>query len=206
MDKKLIIVGGGHSLIGKEEQISNLFPLNIIVGVNDACYYLPCDFGVSMDRLWTENRYKAVLERWPETSLWIRDSAMKNVAPVPRRMTKFTCDYQSSLMTDTFGQLNGSNSGTVALNFALQMDPDQIYLLGFDMQKGPNGEPYWYPPYPWAIPQGGTSPGKYKTWAQEFTHIAEQLKSRTTKITNVNHRSAITQFPTISWETFLAEI
>lgn len=201
----IIILGGGFSM--KSRDIPSLrHRAEILIGVNDAALLAECDYGLSMDRLWAENRYEAVLAQHPHLQLWLRDAAMKNIAPVPARMHKFMNDHTSCAPTTNLHQINGSNSGTVALNFALQMLPDTIYLLGFDMQKGPNGEPYWYPPYPWAIPEGGTSPGKYRQWVQEFDEIHKWAVVRGIKIINVNHRSAITCFPTWTWEQFIAAI
>jgi hypothetical protein len=168
-----------------------------------------------MDRLWAEHRYKLLLTQGVPFIL-LREGINKNFPLLDNTSTfRFTDTYETETdlkrkgniarlyteMSVTPGRLNGSNSGTCAINFAYQTKPTRVFLLGFDMCKGPSGEPYWHPPYRWA-PDGATKPGKYETWADEFKDIAAQFAIAGIEVFNVTHRSAIEYFKKISYDKF----
>lgn len=166
-----------------------------------------------MDRLWAEHRW----ERYFATrtgDLWIRRGADKALPEHPRRR-QFECDHKSHHMSDEPGVLNGTNSGMCALNYVFQLKPQRVYLFGFDMQRGPDGRPYYHPPYKcagecgkqceWANPQGATKPGKYREWVPQFDSIARQFRERGIKVKQVNNRSNIRAFEQISYKKFAGE-
>ena len=78
---------------------------------------------------------------------------------------------------------NGDNSGFAALNLALCLGADPIYLLGFDM-----GGKWWHDGYPIE----GIKPD-FPKWVGHFNDIAEQAKARA-RIINTNHDSALRCF------------
>jgi hypothetical protein len=142
-----------------------------IIGINDAALHLPrCDIAVSMDRLWTEYRYEAL--RAMMKPAHIRRSALQKRPDKWPWLNSFECDHTTAGLSDQRGVLNGPNSGHCGINLGYQMRPKQILLFGFDMKRGPNGEPYWYPPYPWSA-RGATSPGKYADWSK---HLASAIR------------------------------
>jgi hypothetical protein len=204
-DRSITIVAGGWSALHL-----NLAKLRRpIIAVNDAARFLPIypDIVVSMDRLWTENRWKWLAKR--EGITWIRASALQKIPiaemekahQVNKWLTRFCCDHQAVRMIDrdeySEPSLNGTNSGMCAMNLAYQMQPEKVYLVGFDMNRSPQGRPYWHAPYPWASYLGATSDGKYEAWAQQFDVAAEQFKAAGIRVFNVSESSAITSFKKI---------
>lgn len=181
-----------------------------VIAVNDAARFLPrhCDIVVSMDRLWTEARWKWLVKR--EAPTWIRASALQNIPTaelekavhVNRWLIRFCCDHQSTLLVDrdeySEPTLNGTNTGMCALNLAYQLRPKTIYLIGFDMNRSPQGRAYWHANYPWASYNGATSNGKYMDWAQQFDVAAEQCKRANIEVLNVSKTSSITAFRRIT--------
>jgi hypothetical protein len=104
-------------------------------------------------------------------------------------------------MQEEEGTLAGSNSGTCAINLAYQQMEagDTLFLLGFDMCRGPDGEAYWYPPYSWN-PEGATKPGNYRDWVNELQSFKAQFVTRKMNVFNVTHRSDLFVFPKITFE------
>lgn len=197
MPHDITIVAGGWSV----KQIDlNRLP-GLVIGVNDSSILIPrCDIALSMDRLWTENRAQILRER--QQRAYLRSAAVKNVSLWFEAQT-FECDYKTGEMSDTPGILNGGNSGICALNLAYQIRPKRVFLCGFDMSKGPNGESHWYSSYVWA-PGGATSAGRYLEWAQQFVPAAEAFASAGVAVFNVSPSKAIKTFPRINPEQFEA--
>jgi len=207
-----IVIAGGWSV--SQYDVADLRGSNrIVIGVNESAVLLQCDVAVTMDRLWTEHRWhRYFTTRTGE--LWIRRGADKALPIHPRRR-QFECDHESWRMSDEPGVLNGTNSGMCALNYAFQLKPKQVYLFGFDMQRGPKGQPYWHKPYrcagecgercKWANEKGATKPGKYRDWVPQFECIAHQFRERGIAVKQVNNRSKIAAFPSISYEQFADE-
>lgn len=164
----------------------------LIIGINDSALYLPrCDVAVSMDRLWTENRWDWLCGRKIES--YIRVAALKSV-PFTKDTSwlhPFECDYKSSEFSTKPGILNGTNSGLVGFNLAYTMMPEVIFLFGFDLRSGPNGEKYWHPDHPWG---GGTKPKKLVEWSKEFHTAAKQCRTSGIRVINCSSRSLIADF------------
>lgn len=181
------VIAGGWSFRGEGWDRTELPGLKI--GVNDAGVLLEVDEIVSMDRLWTEGRWE-VLKQLGRPS-YIRNAALKRLDKNQQWLHGVECDHKSVVMSDSGGQLNGTNSGTFAINRAWQHRPRQIRLYGFDMCGGPKGEAHWYPPYPWAKPTTKLS----RAWIGEFRSLATQCKERGIEVLNCSQRSLITAFP-----------
>lgn len=194
-----IIIGGGWSV--SQFDVRDLRAYGHVVGVNEAAVLCKVDAGLTMDRLWAENRWHQLMTQQPSAELWIRDGADKALPYHPRRR-KFWCDHRAYVLSDDFNTFNGTNSGLCAINYAYQRRPKRLFLFGFDMCKGPKKQPYWYPPYPWANPEGGTKPAKYVKWAEQFYAVADQLAKTHIEVFNVTTRSAIRAFPQISYRDF----
>lgn len=214
-----MMAGGVITVIGGGWSVRNI-PLarvaGAVIAVNDAAILAPnWDYAVSMDRLWTENRFDQ-LERivtaagrlkTPVREVWIRRNALQNLpstAGLPW-LYPFECDHTTSNFTAAPDQLNGTNSGACALNLAYQLQPRRVYLLGFDMNRDKHGRAYWYPPYPWSSSTGSTTAGKYGTWAGQFAAAADAFKRIGTEVFNVSPSSAIDNFPKITPAEYLKE-
>jgi hypothetical protein len=198
------IVAGGWS-VGKIK--THRIP-GLIIGVNDATLFLnkSADIAITMDRLWAENRwYWLTFHHFPRP-FYVRRSARKNLpAELPNQVFVFENDHTSTTFAEGGGVLNGTNSGFCALNLAYQLRPKRLLLFGFDMNRSPEGKPYWFPEYKWAKPGGATTGGKYQAWAGQFEAAAEAFKQAGIEVLNASPTSAIGAFPKIDPEQVLCD-
>lgn len=140
-----------------------------VIAVNDSAVYAPrWDICISMDRLWSENRFDWM--RKQKKPIWLRRSTIKNFEQL-EHMTAFDNDHVSTILSDEEYLLNGTHSGFCALNLAYQMRPRDIYLVGFDMTRGPRGEKHWYAPYSWSQ---STGDARLSEWSKQFGYAAKQ--------------------------------
>ena len=193
--KIISVVGGGFSF---REVDHGLVP-GFVIAANDAglCLQRQVDEIVSMDRLWTEHRWEAL--QGIRTPTHLRRSAVQNVEWESESWAHvFDCDHTSVEFSDDPNTLNGTSSGTCALNRAYQLRPRKLFLFGFDMCRDINGNPYWYAPYPWTKDTGGTSNGKYNAWAAEFNRIALAFAQIECEVYNVSRHSKIMCFPRLT--------
>ena len=168
-----------------------------VIAVNDAAYYAPrWDICVSMDRMWTENRWR-LIEHSTSKLFWLRRCTMKNVSAehLPH-VSLFENDHTATVMSDEPGRLNGTNSGFCALNLAFHLKPRRLILVGFDMALGPKGERHWFPDYPWKN-GGGSRQSKLNEWAQQLTNVAEQFDSAGICVEVCAERSPVKRWPRI---------
>jgi hypothetical protein len=188
--EKVSVVAGGYSVRSVD---TSRLPGHVIA-VNDSAVYLPrWDACVSMDRLWSENRAQWLLENAGDRPLYFRASAFPAALLERPNTHRYNCDHTSVYFGPTPMHLNGTNSGYVALNLAYTMRPRELYLFGFDMQRGPNNEAHWYPDYPWN-PKASSS-GKLNEWSRQFDTVAQQFRRQGVKVFNVSDRSLLQQFP-----------
>lgn len=199
--RNVTVVAGGASVMNY--RLRGIEDNSYVIGVNDAALYTRCHVAFTMDRLWLEGR-QLLLKVIEPPEVWYRRGTPKNFEP-PHRWNAFVHDEgYPTQMTKEYGKLNGSNSGTCAVNRAFQLKPERVFLLGFDMQRGPKSEKHWYPDYPWANDEkSGTKRGTFNDWAQEFADIALQFNREGIEVFNVNHRSLIEAFPVISFDEYL---
>lgn len=169
MNGPITIVAGGWS--------ASRFDLaklpGTIIGVNDAALLIPhVDIIVSMDRLWAENRVDKL--RALRKPTWLRRKALTNIdLTACPWVTPFENDHESTELSDVPGTLNGTHSGFCALNLAYQLRPCDLYLVGFDMARGPKGEAHWFPQYPWSV--NSTGAARLAVWANQFEGAALKL-------------------------------
>lgn len=188
------VLGGGWSVKGEGVDVSNL--PGIVIGVNDAFRYAKVDIILSMDRLWAENRWELLKLR--ETPVWLRRSAVQNIKERPDWLNIYECDNaDEAALSDKQDRLNGANSGFCAVNLAYLLRPKRLFLFGFDMRRGPAGEPYWYKPYEWR-PEGGTTQGKYRSWINQFSIAEDRFLAIGTEVYLIGERSLIQAFRKIS--------
>lgn len=178
------IVGGGWSV----SQIDLAKIPRPVIGVNESGLLTPnVNYIVTMDRLWTENRWVQLLTM-QHIQFWVRRSAVKNIdTNLHSNCHTFECDHRMCIpdMHDP-NRLNGSNSGACAINLAMKLKPKCIWLFGFDLSRGPQNEPYWHAPYEWR-PEGATKIGKYYQWANDMKAIASVAKVHDIKILTITN-------------------
>lgn len=203
--KNIIILAGGRSVKDFPQDViaNGLTSLAYTVGVNDAAIYAKVNVAVSMDRLWTENRWQQV--KSTGVQFVARREALKNVPPQPW-IFPFECGYDSTAMSKGPGTFNGTNSGMCAMNYAFSLKPKRVFLLGFDTHRPKDGSsPYWYPPYPWANPLGATKSGKYRDWLRQHDYVAKQFIRENIKVYTVG-RTALNSYTNLPWLDFLVEV
>jgi len=97
-------------------------------------------------------------------------------------------------MTKTLeeGVGHGYNSGYAALNLAICLGANPIYLLGFDMEKGKNSgkQINWHEKYP--VQQ---SDNVYNTFIKNFQWAAPIIKRRGIRVINLYRNSGLKMFP-----------
>lgn len=185
------VVAGGWSLTSLGEEGRSRIP-GLRIGVNDAFLKMRCDVGLTMDRMWTEHRWAKV--KTLRQPFHASDNAVRNIKIGGRKWLQvFRYNIEALELSDTRGLLHGRNSGHCAFNLAYQMRPRRIILWGFDMERSPSGEAYWYPPYPWskAGPRGNTSGADYAQWAARFLCPIEQCRAAGIELINASPVSAI---------------
>jgi hypothetical protein len=191
------VIGGGWSV--SQIDTRKLHRYGHTYGVNDAALFTNVFTAVTMDRLWFEHRWPMLKARRID-EVYVREKCDCNVKRDSTAYWKTFKHHHKPGMSKAPGELFGGNSGTCAINLAYQSmaDGDSLFLLGFDMCRGPGNEPYWYPAYPWANPDGGTKPGHYRDWVKQFDDIAKVFESRKMKVYSVNPRTQIKNFPIIT--------
>lgn len=189
------LVAGGASV--KKLDLTRL--PGYVIGINDSFCHLPrCDAAFSMDRLWTENRWSALMHE--QKLAYIRDAALKNIKERPLWLMTFKANIESFTPSE-WGQacddliLNGNNSGLCALNYVYasrwMTGVRQVYMFGFDM----DGD-YWYPKYSWN--DGPLKTGKYRAWSKEFFPLARAFAKNRIEVFNCSPKSKIDVFQRIS--------
>lgn len=195
------VLAGGWSvraIAGELERLPGL-----VIAVNDSAIYAPrVDIVVSMDRLWTENRWP-LLSASPRPT-YIRRSAMQNIVERPPWLTVFACNHETEEPSDRQSVLNGTSSGMCALNLALQLRPKRVVMFGFDMCVAEDGSPYWYPAPPWQNGKRSTSDGKYRSWSTQFSPLLLAFFAARIEVVNASRASAIPNFPKVDPRSVLA--
>lgn len=194
-----VIVAGGWSVRPEHIAFLNGYCGSNIVCVNDAALHIQRpDCAVTMDRKWLMNRWENLHVR----GVFIYHRGGAGAVPDRVRHHAFVNNNRAGPMSGCRNPLtlDGNNSGACALNLAYHRGYERVFLLGFDMQKGPNGENHFYPDYEWNV--NSTKPGALKGWAGSFSEAAEQFRKRGMAVYNVNNRSLIGAFPIIEFDTF----
>lgn len=195
----VIILAGGPSV--RRYNLHDLEQRGTLIAISGAALLTKPHIAFTMDRLVAEYCYP----QWRVQgvpSVYIRECVVKNFKPGPE-VKLFQHDGPATSMSLAEYKLNGSNSGSCALNLAFQRLPKQVFLLGYDMQRDRGGHPYWHPPYPWNT-AGAAKSGRLAEWAKEFDVIAPQFEAAGIKVYNVNDwkTTRITAFPIISFAEF----
>ena len=84
----------------------------------------------------------------------------------------------------------GLNSGYQAIGFAYLWGAARIILLGYDMQRGPNGESHHHGDHEGGLPNLGTMP----EWTRRMVQLGIDLRARGVEVVNATRQTAITCF------------
>lgn len=192
------VIGGGWSVGQHANKLDDLMSLGHVIGVNESSVLVNVHEALTMDRLWFEHRWP-ILAKSRVQKVWVREKCDCNVPDnTALKFMHFNRPYPST----NSGILHGGNSGTCAINLAFQQmtEGDNLFLLGFDMQKGPDGQPYWHDPYSWAKPEGATKPGHFAAWVRDMHGFAQHARIKRLNVYNVTTRSLIPHFPKMTFE------
>ena len=198
LNKPAFLVGGGPSLDG-----FNFARLkgHRTIGINLAFYFFEPTIVFSMDTRflnWITNgtyeaKYPGCRERFQTTAaykIWLLTYTASLpgsifVAPVFRNYDHGRT-HLSWIFRDGLG--HGNNSGFGALNLALVLGANPIYLLGFDM-KHEKTKTHYHAGHP--LPQ---SPSQVAGFIQPFDRSADEIKKRGIRVVNLNRGSALRSF------------
>lgn len=86
------------------------------------------------------------------------------------------------------GLRTGRNGGYQAINLAVHLGAARILLLGYDMQKGPNGETHWHGNHP----RHTESP--YAIFLRKFDTLVKPLQQIGVDVVNCTPRTALKVF------------
>jgi len=94
-------------------------------------------------------------------------------------------------LSHTPGRIHtGKNSGYQAIGLAYLWGAAKIILLGYDMQKGPNGETHFHGDHRDPLPNLGDLP----TWRQLLIQLGADLRTAGVEVINATRRTALTCF------------
>ncbi|MCK4793140.1 MAG: hypothetical protein KAV87_55935, partial [Desulfobacteraceae bacterium] len=189
--QRCFIIGGGESL--KNFDFSKL-KNELVIGVNRAFEKMDCQINFAMDYNlyeWiTAGKLGAVTQKkfndYKGHRVWL-DSVGYDY---PRGIFVLSGSKEhiiSSSMKN--GIISGTNSGYGALNLAVCLGANPIYLLGFDMKGQDGKQVHWHNGYPNSQDQR-----VYKAMINDFTKIAPALKERKIDVINLNSESALKCF------------
>jgi len=188
-DQKAYILGGGPSL--KAFDMTLLQGKNV-VGCNDA-YKLGreiCPVVYFLDPMWYDRHLDGIEAYDGEIVTCQQDYLDVPGINVIKR-------FSHGLHQGGVGY-NG-NSGAGALNLALLFGATKIYLLGFDMDLGSNGEANWHP-----NDVDKPNQAHYSRFMDEFkVHVIPDWKEKFShvSIVNLNADSKLEGFPKADWRT-----
>jgi hypothetical protein len=190
------IVGGGPSLKGFD--FFRLYGRGRIIAINKAFYDVPfADVMFAMDHPLIEslssgrlnedgNDYRQAFADFAGVKVWLDLSGYSYPEGVYSLPSAGATGWSKSLAN---GLVHGNNSGYAALNLAMVLGADPIYLLGYDCAKGPAGEKNYHSGY-----KGGGNPDAMNIFKREIEAGAKMIEGGP-RIVNLNPKSALTCFP-----------
>ena len=190
-DQRCFIIGGGESL--KDFDFSKL-KNELVIGVNRAFEMIDCQVNFAMDhnlyewlksgKLGPEATKK--FENYRGHAVWL-DTVGYDYPPGVFILPGSKGSGLSSSLKE--GIVTCTNSGFGALNLAICLGANPIYLLGFDMKSRDEKQSWWHDGYP------NTQGSKiYKTFINDFNRIVPALKERKINVINLNSESALKCF------------
>jgi len=189
--QRCFIIGGGPSLKGFD--FSRLKG-ELVIGVNRAYEKIDCTIMFSMDSRYYQwitrgelkGRARDKFINFKGYKIWLNASRYQFPKDIYQLGWVGGEGFSWSLKNGLGG---GSNSGFGALNLAVCLGANPIYLLGFDM-KGNNGkQAWWHEGYPMRQPNE-----VYAKFIERFSRVAPELKQKKIKVINLNPNSALRCF------------
>lgn len=188
--KRAFVVGGGPSLRGFD--FSRLRGERIIA-INRAFEYLPfAEILFSMDfRFYSDIRMSREFQAFRGRKIWIDTKGF------PYKGVEILKSGPCDGMTAHFAQgiATGGNSGHAALNLALILGADPIYLLGFDFRHADDGRTHFHGGYGYA-----DRPGKLEEYLERLEAAAPAIVASGRSVVNLSPDSALKGFPTGRFE------
>lgn len=191
--QRCFIVGGGPSLKGFN--FSKLCGEKIIA-INKAFVDLPfADITFAVDRQYQDWLIKGTFNMFEASKLWPNFKGHKVWLKIPGEIYQAGIEFvplagHEGISTSLEeGIYDGSNSGYSALNLAIALGANPIYLLGYDMKKDNRGDSHYHSGYP--------HPQKKKelsTFAKKFPQLAKLANEKNIKIINLNKDSELKCF------------
>ncbi len=191
--QRCFIIGGGPSLKGFD--FSKLKG-ELVIGINRAYEKADCTIIFSLDSryyMWIVRgklgaEAKKKFEDFKGYKVWLNSASF---IPCPEDIHLFNCigggrAFSWSLKN---GLAGGCNSGYGAVNLAVCLGANPIYLLGFDMKGDGKKQAWWHDGYPAKQPDS-----VYKKFIERFNNIAPELKTKGLQIINLNPDSALRCF------------
>jgi len=194
--KPCFLVGGGPSLRG-----FNFHKLDghRTIGVNKSFIYFDPTINISMDsRLYNwivggtlgkENKVD-VRKRFYDTTairVWVRTHGYKFGSEVYiLKASSLSFGYPSKM---ELGIHTGGNSGFCALQLAILLGANPIYLLGYDMKGENEKQAWWHNGYPQMQPVG-----VYKQFKAVFERFSAFVAERGIQVVNLNPDSELRCF------------
>ena len=190
-NQRCFIIGGGESLKGFDfSKLKN----ELVIGVNRAYEVIDCTINYAMDnnlyRWITEGdlgqESKRKFEDFKGFPVWF-DSEGYDYPQGIFIIKKSNSHKDSYVMKD--GIRGGTNAGIGALNLAVCLGANPIYLLGFDMEGKDGKQTWWHDGYP-----ENQINRVYDTFILDFKETALKLKEKGTQIINLNSKSKLRCF------------
>lgn len=189
--QRCFIVGGGPSLKGFD---FNRLRGERVIAVNKAYFDAPfADIMFAMDRPLLDlitscklgENYRQAFELFSGTKLWLDLSGYSYPAGIYSVPSAGEIGWTKHLKE---GLYHGQNSGYGALNLAMVLGANPIYLLGYDCSLGPDGKKNYHDGYP-----SGRNPDALNRFLEAFK-VGARMISPEHDIINLNPDSALRCF------------
>ena len=190
-DRDVYIIGGGPSLEGFDWE---LLREEYTIGCNSAFRlgYPICNMCIFGDaKFW---------DAYQEELLNFTGPVFTNCATVITRAPQwlYTSPRKNNgLFTDALGW--AGNTGSSAINLAIQLGAKRVLLLGFDMALNEEGQNNWHK---YGLDNVGEA--QFTRFKNGFKGVVADWKEKFSEveIINLNPQSALTGFPKMSFEDF----
>lgn len=192
--QRCFIVGGGPSLRGFD---FNRLRGDRVIAVNRAFESCPfADVMLAMDeRLYDwilsgelGDEARARFERFAGVKLWLAPFGATRLLPGVTYVANRGMDGLTDSLSS--GLYHGNNSGYAALNLAVALGADPIYLLGYDcVGDGDGGQAWYHDGYP-----ERQSGNVYDNFAGHLERLAPLVRERGVMVVNLNPDSALRCF------------
>lgn len=191
------VIGGGPSLKGFDFRS---LAGRLVIAVNRASEQIDPCLHVSIDTRYLKwvrggelgQDVRAAFENMRATKVWMLEAKPATALSddihwvMPRGATEFSASLRDGFCHGG----DGANSGFYALNLAVALGANPIYLLGFDMGDGPRGdrEAWWHDGYPLVRQED-----VYQRFRALFERHADEMRRRS-RIVNLNPNSGLRCF------------